>query len=187
MVPLTALWLPILISAAFVFVASFVFHMVLPFHRSDYAQVPSEDAVMDALRKFSIPPGDYFLPGAGSPAAMKTPEYKAKLEKGPLVVMTVMGKDAAHAMGRRLLQWFIFIVIVGILAGYVAGRALGPGTPYRTVFRFVGTVAFTAYAVALWEDSIWYSRKWSTTIKNTIDGLVYALLTAGTFGWLWPK
>jgi hypothetical protein len=25
------------------------------------------------------------------------------------------------------------------------------------------------------------------TIKHVIDGLIYGLLTAGTFGWLWPK
>jgi hypothetical protein len=35
--------------------------------------------------------------------------------------------------------------------------------------------------------SIWYSRAWINTIKSTIDGLIYALLTAGTFGWLWPR
>ena len=53
-------------------------------------------------------------------------------------------------------------------------------------FRFVGCTAFIGYAVALWQNSIWFKRKWSTTAKNTFDGLVYALLTAGTFGWLWP-
>jgi hypothetical protein len=186
MVPLSSLWIPILVSAVFVFLASFVFHMVLPFHRNDYGRVPSEDAVMDALRKFSIAPGDYFLPCAGSPAEMKNPEYKAKVEKGPLVVMTVLGRDA-YAMGKRLFQWFVFLVVVGIFAGYVAGRTLGPGTPYLRVFRISGTVAFAGHALGLWQNSIWYSRKWSTTVKSTIDGLIYALLTAGTFGWLWPR
>ena len=41
--------------------------------------------------------------------------------------------------------------------------------------------------LALWQDSIWYKKKWSTTVKNTIDGLIYGLLTGGTFGWLWPN
>jgi hypothetical protein len=186
MVPLTSLWVPILVSAVFVFLASFVFHMVLTYHRGDYGKVPSEDQVMDALRKFAIPPGDYFLPNAGSPAAMKTPEYKKKVEAGPLVVMTVMGRDG-YAMGKRLLLWFLYSVAVSIIAGYVAGRALGPQAGYRTVFRFVGTVAFACYAVGLWQNSIWYARKWSTTMKSTFDGLVYAMLTAGTFGWLWPR
>jgi hypothetical protein len=186
MVPLTSLWLPILLSAVIVFLASFVIHMVLPYHRSDYGKVPSEDDVMSALRKFGIAPGDYFLPCASVPAAMKTPEYKKKIELGPLVVMTVMGRDG-YTMGKRLLQWFLYAVVVGVFAGYLAGRTLAHGTPYITVFRIVGTVAFAGYALALWQNSIWYSKKWSTTVKSTFDGLVYALLTAGTFGWLWPR
>ncbi len=186
MVPLSSLWLPILISAVFVFFASFLLHMVLPIHRKDYGRVPSEDDVMGALRKFAIPPGDYFLPCAGSPAEMKTPEYKKKVEAGPLVVMTVIGRDG-YAMGRRLVQWFLFTVVVSVFAGYVAGRTLTSGTEYLRVFRIAGTVAFAGYALGLWPNSIWYSRKWSTTVKSTIDGLLYALLTAGTFGWLWPR
>jgi hypothetical protein len=186
MVTLTSLWLPILLSAVIVFLASFVFHMVLTYHRTDYGKVPSEDDVMSALRRFSIAPGDYFMPNAGSPAAMRTPEYKKKVEQGPIVIMTVMGRDA-YAMGRRLLQWFLFTVVVGVFAGYIAGRTLAPGTPYIKVFRVVGTVAFAGYALGLWQNSIWYSKKWSTTVKSTFDGLVYALLTAWMFGWLWPR
>lgn len=41
-------------------------------------------------------------------------------------------------------------------------------------------------ALALLQNSIWYKRKWSSTLKSMADGLVYALVTAGTFGWLWP-
>jgi hypothetical protein len=84
-------------------------------------------------------------------------------------------------------MWFVYIVIVGVFAGYVAGRALPRGAEYLHVFRFAGVAAFLSYAVALWQMSIWYRRAWSTTIKSSIDGLIYACLTAGTFGWLWPK
>ena len=55
------------------------------------------------------------------------------------------------------------------------------------VFRLAGTVAFIGYALALWQMSIWYRRQWRTTIVSTIDGPIYAGLTAGTFGWLWPR
>ena len=48
-------------------------------------------------------------------------------------------------------------------------------------------MAFACYAIAGWQDSIWFKRSWSTTLKNTFDGLIYALVTAGTFGWLWPR
>jgi len=186
MVPLTSLWLPVLLSAVIAFVASSVIHMALTYHRADYLEVPSEDAVMDSLRKFGIGPGDYMIPRAGSPEAMRSPEFKAKYERGPVALMTVL-PGGKMGMGTRLGQWFVYQVVVSVFAGYVAGRALGPGAPYMTVFRFVGTAAFMGYSLALWQNSIWYSRAWATTIKSNFDGLVYALLTAGTFGWLWPR
>jgi len=186
MVPLTALWLPVLVSGFLVFVASSVIHMALTYHRSDCDPMPMEDSFLESMRKLGVPPGDYFLPHAGSPAVMRTPEFKAKLERGPLVVMTVI-EPKRSGMGQRLFQWFVFILVVSLFSGYVAGRTLGPGAAYRTVFRIVGLVAFAGYALGTWPNSIWWSRKWSTTIKGTVDGLLYALLTAGTFGWLWPR
>ena len=73
-----------------------------------------------------------------------------------------------------------------VLAAYIAGRALGPGAEYLHVFRFTGATAFMCYTVAGWQASIWYRRPWATTLKNTFDGFIYACLTAGAFGWLWP-
>ena len=185
-VSVLSLWLPILLSAVIVFAASSVIHMVLTYHRADFGKVPSEDAVMDALRKFSIPPGDYMMPHAGSPSAMKAPEFAEKINKGPVAVITVM-PSGQMGIGTSLVQWFIYSIVVSVFAGYVAARALGPAANYLAVFRFVGTTAFVGYGLALWQNSIWYKRAWSTTIKSTIDSLVYGLLTAGTFGWLWPR
>jgi hypothetical protein len=84
-------------------------------------------------------------------------------------------------------QWLIFCAVVGFFAAYLASRALPPGTAYLRVFQLVGAAAFMGYAAALWPISIWYSRSWTTTFKSTVDGLAYALLTAGAFGWLWPR
>jgi hypothetical protein len=99
--------------------------------------------------------------------------------------MTVMA-SGPPSMRTNLAEWFVYCTVVGIFAAYIAGRALAPGAEYLTVFRLAGCAAFTGYALALWQDSIWYKRAWSTSLKSTFDGLVYALLTAGTFGWLWP-
>src|SRR6266853_4122633 len=88
MVSLTSLWLPILVSAAAVFVASSIVHMVLPFHRNDYKAVPREDEVLDALRRFNIPPGDYIAPRPASPADMRSPAFIEKAKTGPIVMMT---------------------------------------------------------------------------------------------------
>ena len=61
---------------------------------------------------------------------------------------------------------------------------LSADAAYVTVFRLTSTVAFAGFAI--WQNWIWYSRSLGYTIRTTIDGLIYALLTGGAFGWLWP-
>ncbi|MGQ0714672.1 MAG: hypothetical protein ACT4PJ_13200 [Gemmatimonadaceae bacterium] len=185
MVSLTSILIPTLLSAVLVFFASFLTHMVLRYHWNDVTGVPDEDAVMESLRRFNIPPGDHMVPRAESPKASKEPAFMEKLKRGPVIVMTVLPTGMFN-MGKTLAQWFVLVLVVSFFAGYVASRTLPPGADYLAVFRVVGTVAFIGFAGGLWQDSVWWSRKWSTTLKNTFDSLVYALLAAGVFGWLWP-
>jgi hypothetical protein len=185
MVGLSALWLPILLSAVIVFVVSSVIHMALSWHKNDYAKVPNEDQVMAALRPFAMPSGDYMMPRPASTQELGSPEFAEKLKQGPVMFFTVM-PNRLMPMAKNLVLWFLYSAVVAFFAAYVAGRALPAGAPYLRVFQLVGVTAFIGYSVALWQMSIWYRRAWSTTIKATVDGLIYALLTAGTFGWLWP-
>ncbi len=185
-VPVMSLWLPILLSAVLVFVASSIIHMMLPYHRSDFGKIPNEDGAMDALRKLGVPPGDYLFPKPDSAKAMKDPAFREKWSKGPVGLMTVI-PSGPPSMAKNLVSWFLYSIVVGIFAAYIAGRALQPGTPYLAVFRFAGCTAFIGYSLALWQNTIWYHRAWTTTLKSNIDGLIYGLLTAGTFGWLWPR
>src|SRR6476661_3854175 len=121
MVPVMSLWLPIILSAVAVFVASSVIHMVLFFyHRDDYRKLPDEAGIMDALRKFNIPPGDYIFPKCDSPKEMKEPAFKEKWDKGPVGMMTVM-PGGPPALGKSLALWFLYCVVVGIFAAYIAG------------------------------------------------------------------
>lgn len=186
MTGLSALWLPILLSSVIVFIASSLIHMVLPWHKSDFPKLPNEDQVRDALRPLAIPPGDYCIPRPLDNQEMRSPEFAEKMRQGPVMMLTVM-PNGPMSMQRNLVMWFVFTVVVGFFAAYVAGRALPVGAPYLRVFQFVGVTVFIGYALALWPLSIWFHRAWSITIKATIDGLIYALLTAGTFGWLWPR
>ena len=186
MTDLIALWLPILLSAIIVFVASSLIHMVLPWHKGDFPKLPNEDKFSDAVRPLAIPPGDYMVPRCENRADMRSAAFAEKMKRGPVMTLTVM-QNGPISMGRNLVMWFIYCVIVSFFAAYVAGRALPPHVPYLHVFRFAGVAAFLSYSVALWQTSIWNQRAWSITIKSTIDGLIYALLTAGTFGWLWPR
>jgi hypothetical protein len=185
MVSLTDLWLPILLAAVFVFLASSLLHMTPTWHRSDYPAVPDENALMNAVRPLAIPPGDYMVPRAADPAQMKSPEFREKINKGPVMVLTVM-PSGAMSMGTNLLRWFLFILVVSVFAAYIASRGLGPGAQYLRVHQLAGASAFGAYVFAAWPISIWYHRSWGQAIKETVDGLIYASLTGGVFGWLWP-
>ncbi len=186
MVPVASLLVPILVSAVLVFLASFVFHMVLPLHRNDLRILSNEGEVQDALRRLNVPPGDYAVPAARTSADMKSPQFVERMKKGPVVFMTV-SPGGTYSMAKPLTLWFLYTIVVSLFAGYIAGRALGPGAHYLQVFRFAGTTAFLGYSMALLQNSIWWRKNWGATIRSMIDGLVYGLLTAGTFGWLWPR
>jgi hypothetical protein len=180
-----ALWLPIVLSAVAGFVVSSVIHMATPWHKGDYLKVPNQLAVMDALRPFNIPPGDYMVPRPDGMADMKSAEFKELVTRGPKVVMTVM-QPGWGAMGGMLGGWFVYLLVVFAFSAFVAGSTLPAGAEYMHVFQIVAVTAFLGLSGALWQMNIWYKRSLGTTIRSTIDGLIYALIGAGLFGWLWP-
>ena len=185
MVSVVSLWLPILVSAVLVFVVSSVMHMVLTYHNSDSGPLPDEAGAADALRPLDIPPGDYVIPYAAGSKEMGSDEYADRVKKGPVAFLTVLPNELP-GIGKSLALWFGYSVVVGAFAGYTAGLALGPGAEYEAVFRIVSTVAFAGYSLAILQNSIWWHRSWSFTLKTMFDGLVFALVTGGAFGWLWP-
>ena len=185
MVTIVSLWLPILLSAVVVFIISSVFHTVFTYHNSDFKKHPSEDQLMDDLRKYNTPPGDYMVPYTTDAKERKSEAFKEKMNKGPVLITTVF-PSGVTSMGSSLFLWFIYCLIISIFAAYITGHAVPAGADYLAVFRFVGAVSFTGYSLALMQDSIWFRKSWSATIKSMIDGLIYALFTAGVFGWLWP-
>lgn len=186
MVGLTSLWIPIVLAAVFVFVASSVIHLALRYHWSDWAKLPGEPNILEAMRKENVGLGDYSFPRPASPADMNTPAMKEKFDQGPVGFVTIM-PNGPPAMGKSLVLWFLYSVAVSFMAAYLASRTLDASTDYLQVFRVVGTIAFLAYAGATPLDSIWKGHKWSMSIKHMIDGFIYAMLTAGVFGWLWPR
>lgn len=186
MVPVLSLWVPILLSAVIVFLVSSAIHMVLTYHRNDFRKLGKEDEVLEAIRRAGVTPGDYVAPHAATPAAMKDPGFLERMKRGPVLVMTV-APGGTSSMATPLTLWFLYALLVSLFAGYIASRALAPGARYLDVFQFVGTSAFMGYSFGLLQNSIWFRRAWGTTLKSVFDGLVYALLTAGTFGWLWPR
>jgi hypothetical protein len=185
MVPLTALWLPILLAAVIVFVASSVMHMVLPYHRNDYQPLPDEEKVLVALRTAGVKRALYVFPFC-THKEMKSPAMVEKYKQGPVGTITVF-PSGPPAMPKFLGLWFGYCLLLGFFVAYLTGRTLAPGTDYLMVFRVAGTAGFMAYGLGNLSNGIWKGQPWSMVLKETLDGLVYGLLTAGTFGWLWPR
>jgi hypothetical protein len=183
---LADLWIPIVLSSMIVFLASSVLHMMIPLHKGDYKKLAGEAKVLEEIRNQGIKPGAYAFPFPASMKEMGTPEMKEKYNQGPVGFLTVL-PNGVPAMGKSLVQWFLFSLLIGVFIAYIASLALAPGTPYRMVYRVTGAIAVLAYAVPVIYESIWRGQSWGTTLKFMFDGVVYGLLTAGVFGWLWPK
>src|SRR5208282_4512628 len=122
---LVALWLPIVVSAVIVFLASWILHMFLPWHRSDFAKLPNEDAVLDQMRSLNIPAGQYAAPFANSPAQMRQPEYLEKRKRGPTIFLNLATADPG--MGKSLAQWFVFLLVISAFVALAAGHAKAAG------------------------------------------------------------
>ncbi|MBL0177960.1 MAG: hypothetical protein IPP98_02390 [Gemmatimonadetes bacterium] len=184
-ITIASLWLPILLASVAVFLVSTLVHTVFPWHKSDYPGVPDEAKVRAALGPMAIPPGDYMVPRCTDMKEMGSPEFLAKMNEGPVVLMTVR-RNGPITMTGTFVQWFIFLLVVNTIRAYVASRALTTGAPYLEVFRFVGVTGFVAYAAGVWPITIWYGRGVGLAVKATFDALLYATVAAGVFGWRWP-
>lgn len=186
MVGLGELWLPILVSSVLVFLVSAIIHMVLKYHNKDYTRLPNEDAVRSAIRAGNPAPAQYVIPYCTEMKDMEKPEMKQKYVEGPVAVMNVLSPGLPN-MGKNLSQWFGFILVVSLFIAYVAAHALPRGAEYLSVFQIVGAVGFLAYGMGQFTSAIWMGKPWGVALKEALDGLVYGLVTAGTFGWLWPR
>ena len=178
-----SLWPPIIVSTGIVFIASFLAWMVLPHHRSDWSKLPDEEAARSALR--GVDPGQYTIPHAATSDEWKSKEWLDKAKEGPNAFLLVIPSGLPR-MGKNLVLWSLYCLVISTFVAYLTGRTMAAGSHYLAVFRVAGAVAFLAYSAAHVQGAIWFGQSWSRTIKDVIDGLVYALLTAGVFGWLWP-
>jgi hypothetical protein len=159
--------------------------MLLPYHRSDYKQLPEEDKLRAVLRSAGLQPGLYMFPFC-SHKDMNSPAAQEKYKEGPVGMLTVF-PSGPPAMPKYLALWFAYSLIIGVFTAYLTGRTVAFGAHYLAVFRVAGTAAFMSYGLATLSNGIWKGQPWSVVLKEVFDGLLYGLLTAGTFGWLWPR
>ncbi len=198
MVELLDLWLPIVVSAVAVWIASALAWTALPHHKGDFRSLADENAVMDVVRRQNLQPGVYGYPDCLDKSRMKDPEFQKKLKEGPLGMLHVWPSNSYSNMGAKMGWSFVFYLVTSVVVAYLAtlgvpveatgdrllAGAAGPG--FLHVFRFVGTAAFLAYCFARIPNDIWFNTPRTSKITNFIDGVVYALITGAIFGWLWP-
>ena len=184
MVSIGSLWLAIVISAVLVWLASSVVWMA-PFswHKSDFKRLPDEEAARSGLGKPA--PGQYNIPHCATHAETKSPEIVAKVNEGPVALITVL-PNGMPGMGKQLGLWFAYLIWIAGIVAYTLTRSLPPGVEYLHVFQIAGTVAWMGYGMASIADAIWFGRPWSAVFKALFDALIYACLTAGAFAWQFP-
>ena len=134
MVGLSALWMPIVVSAVFVLIALLIIHGLVGWHKGDMTAVPGETKVMETLRGLNVQPGDYRFPHGNTVEEMTTPEFVEKMKQGPVGVMSIWPNGEIN-MGKLLGQWFIYSLLIAVLAAYVTGRTRAAGAPYLEVRR----------------------------------------------------
>lgn len=176
-----SLWLPILATAVVIFIAGAVIWMAMPWHNTEWKKTTDEPAARNALK--GLAPGQYSIPHCTSNSQMNSPEIQAQFKEGPVAFINVL-PSGVPAMGKNLVQMFLYNLLVAVLCAYMVSRTLPAGADYLAVFRISGTTAFIAYGVAYVQESIWFGRAWRATAHNFLDALIYGALTGGVFGWL---
>lgn len=182
---LSALWLPIVVSAVFVWIASFLLWMVLPLHKGEWVKLSDERGFMGALLEMGVKPGQYMFPCAEDPKQMKDPEFQELMKRGPMGHMTVW--PGPPNMGLLMFVTLIIYMVISLFVAYVAYHTLAPADPYLTRFRVTGAMAVAIYCLGRLPHDVWFRTPGHSIGRALVDGVIYGLLTAGTFGWLWPK
>lgn len=184
---ITALWMPIVLSAVGVWIASAVGWMVLGHHSKDWIGLPNEEGFVAALRGLNLPPGNYGFPYAEDcKKANKDPEFQKKWKTGPVGLLQVWKPDIS--MGKCMALTFIVYLVIGVFIAYPGWNALPhQGTSFAQAFQITGTAGVLAYCFSFIPSHIWFQAYPRATVMCLIDGVVYGLMTGAIFAALWPS
>lgn len=184
-VALSEIWLPILIASVVVFFASSIMWMLLPHHHKDIQFLEDkESGYIDAVKSLGIAPGLYMYPGCDH-SDMKSDEVKGRWNAGPWGVLTVYPGKPNFAM--NLIKTFIAFLVITVFVGYITGIGIAPGADYLHVFRVAGATAVLGHCMGGLCGAFFMGKPTRFIITDFIDGVVYALITAGIFASMWPS
>ncbi len=182
---LLQLWMPIVVTAVAVFIASSLIHMVFKWHNSDYRKLANEDAVRAAISAGSPAPGQYILPHCQDMKDLHGEEMQQKYRDGPIGFLTVR-KNGPPSLGGSLLQWFVFNLALAVIAAAIALQTYGlHGEPHRAG-HLVGMLSLLAYGGSSVQAGIWMGKPMGSVVKDMLDAFIYATVSALVFMWLWP-
>jgi hypothetical protein len=182
---ISQLWLPILATAVFIFIASSLIHMVFKWHNSDYKKLANEDDVRTAIRAGSPQPGQYVLPHCNDMKEMQADAMQKKYLEGPIAFMTVR-ENGPPGIGLSLSLWFVYCIVIAAVCGAIALHVYGVNANPRRAAHLVGLVSFLAFVGGSVQMGIWMGKPWGSVAKDALDGFIYATIGAFTFMWLWP-
>ncbi|NKF24134.1 hypothetical protein [Solimonas marina] len=185
MMSIVLLWLPVLLSAVGVFVASSFVHMVFRWHNADYRPLPNEDEVSALLRRAGAAPGQYVLPYCADMKQLQSAPMQERFAAGPNGLLILRGNGPVN-MGRQLGLWLLLTLLVSLIVAAVASAALPLGAIRHQVFHVCALIALAAYACGSISDGIWKGHPWRAVVKDLVDALIYAVVTGACFAWLWP-
>jgi len=182
---LAALWLPILLSAAGVWIASAIGWMLIGHHNKDFGHLPDEAGFIGAIKGMGLAPGNYSFPNCADHARMKDPAIQELMKTGPVGSITLMRTPIS--MGGCMIKTFIVYLVISTLVGYLGWASLPhAGVPFRHGFQTLGTAGVLAYAFAALPNGIWFGSSTRAMVLGVVDGVAYGLLTGAIFCWFWP-
>lgn len=182
---LQELWLPILVTAIAVFVASSLIHMVFKWHNSDYRKLANEDEVSAAIRAGAPAPGLYLLPHCADMKAMLEEPMQKKFRDGPVALLTVK-PPGPPAIGGALLKWFLLTLVLATVAGLTVRHIYAPGSDSKAAGHLVGLLSFLAYGCGSVQNGIWMGKPWASVAKDLLDAFIYGTISGLVFWQLWP-
>lgn len=184
-ISITQLWLPILLGGFFCWIASALIHMVLKYHNADYKKLNNEKEVGDVLRAGNVTPGLYHMPHCVDMKEMNNEATQEKFKKGPIAMITIF-ENGLPPMGKLLSQQLLYFIVACVAIAFVSVLSLQPESTFKMVFHFVGIISFLIFGYAVIPYSIWFGIPWAVSLRYLLDALIYAIVVAATFAWLWP-